>query len=304
MNPLSSPVVEHFTAKKIDQLPVDDIVEAYSRNFHIDIARFAQSETLGIFECEETGLRFYRGIEPGDGPFYEQLMQHDWYYIPWKWEHEQASTMLHKDDAILEIGCGTGGFLERIAQKVEQAVGLELNEQAVEKCREKGLEVEKADLMAYRDQHRGQFDVLLAFQLMEHIEDVGAFMRAAVDLLKPGGRLIFSVPNNDSFIAKVKGDYLNMPPHHMNLWTAHSIEKTAPHVGCKMLDYQLEPLQAYHQNWYVNAILNNQESVIQKIPKILRGYFYKHAKQLLTNWVGQEADNINGHTILAIYEKT
>jgi len=303
MNPLSSPVLERFKAKKIDQLPVREIIEGYRRNFNTDISRFVQSDTLKIFECEETGLRFYRGIDPGDGPFYAHLMENDWYYIPWKWEHEEASSMLTENDAILEIGCGTGGFLERVSSNVKSAVGLDLNEDAVQSCKEKGLDVENADLMEYSDQHTERFDAVLSFQVMEHIEDIGNFMRAGVKLLKPGGKFIFGVPNNDSFIANIKGEYLNMPPHHMNLWTANSIERTAQHVGCKMLGYKLEPLQQYHQNWYVNSILSDNQSEIQKIPKILRGYFYRNLKRVLNNWVEQEAKNINGHTILAVYEK-
>jgi SAM-dependent methyltransferase len=63
------------------------------------------------------------------------------------------------------------------------------------------------------------YDVVCSFQVLEHVYDVKNFIENAIKALKPGGRLIMSVPNNEPyFLRHSKYETLNLPPHHMGLW--------------------------------------------------------------------------------------
>ena len=63
---------------------------------------------------------------------------------------------------------------------------------------------------------RGPFDVITMWHVLEHLPDPGSALARAAGLLRPGGTLIVSVPNNDSLQARLGGDdwlHLDIPRH-------------------------------------------------------------------------------------------
>ena len=70
----------------------------------------------------------------------------------------------------------------------------------------------------HADQRPGHYDAVTSFQVLEHVTEPASFLRACVKALRPGGRLLLGVPNNDSFLGLLEDNWLNMPPHHMSLW--------------------------------------------------------------------------------------
>ena len=72
------------------------------------------------------------------------LKRFDYYYMKDKWELETALLEVRDAREILEVGCGTGSFLEkvRLLYPEKRTKGLELNSKSVRICREKGLDVE------------------------------------------------------------------------------------------------------------------------------------------------------------------
>jgi SAM-dependent methyltransferase len=96
---------------------------------------------------------------------------------------------------LLDIGCGTGFNLEQVrALGVRDAVGLDLSAKALTFCRERGL----ANLVrgdAARPPFADRtFDIVLALDLIEHVEDDRAALSGLWRVLKPGGRLIVFTP--------------------------------------------------------------------------------------------------------------
>src|SRR3546814_18713183 len=84
----------------------------------------------------------------------------------------------------------------------------------------KGANLIEESVEIHRKSHLGYYDVVCSYQVLEHIADVEGVINAMVDCLKPGGLMIVSVPNNNSFIRKVTlpARILNLQPHHMGLW--------------------------------------------------------------------------------------
>jgi len=303
MKKTQSTVDQNYDVVEVGQFDIQKVVNAYKNELGIDISRFVSESSLHVYACEQTGLRFYRGIDPGDGPFYENLMRFDWYYIDWKWEHEVVKSLLTSNDYLLEIGCGNGGFLNGIREICPNSEGIELNDKAVEKSQSRGLKVFNDSLESLVEKKADTLDYIVSFQVLEHVQYPGAFLKSALLLLKSGGKLIVSVPNNDSFLRLDKFNTLNLPPHHMNLWDESSLTKVGEYLGTKPPQFHYEPLQDYHKKWYVSTMLAQKQKEINQIPPVLRGWHYRKLKKSFTEWVDIEQENINGHSILAIFEK-
>ncbi len=73
--------------------------------------------------------------------------------------------------SVLDIGCGRGEFLDLMREMGVPARGIDLGEESVAQCHEKGLKAEVADLFAYLGPDTsGEFDGIFASQLVEHLD--------------------------------------------------------------------------------------------------------------------------------------
>lgn len=102
---------------------------------------------------------------------------------------------------ILEVGCGTGWFTVLARRAGFDAVGMDLAERVVrfaarERAAEGDVEAHflSADAEALPFAH-GQFDVLIANSVLEHVPDWKTFLKEAHRVLKPGGVAFFGTGN-------------------------------------------------------------------------------------------------------------
>lgn len=98
----------------------------------------------------------------------------------------------HSPPRILDVGCGTGANLEMLSQ-YGTAEGVDVSEEALEFCREKGLTVQKglAESLPYLDD---TFDVSTALDVIEHLDDDIAGLKEMYRVTKSGGYALFFVP--------------------------------------------------------------------------------------------------------------
>lgn len=98
---------------------------------------------------------------------------------------------------ILDAGCGAGGMLRHFAP-FGMAVGIDPAPEAVAHATSKGLDVRLGglpDSLPFGPVDR--FDIVTALDVIEHVDDDAAALRALRRLLEPGGRLIVTVPAFD-----------------------------------------------------------------------------------------------------------
>ena len=94
---------------------------------------------------------------------------------------------------ILDVGCGTGANLLMLSQYGD-AEGVDVSEDALAFCRERGLEQVKlgaAEKLPYDD---GTFDLVTALDVVERLDDDLAGLREMQRVLRPGGRVLLFVP--------------------------------------------------------------------------------------------------------------
>jgi len=297
-----SPLDQKSNALHIRDIPISKIIDGY-RKFGIDVtALFAGIKFLSLYKCQNSGYEFFLpGNISGDSKFYEKLQNFSWYYMPWKWEHEIALSYLADGNSLLEVGCAHGAFLKGASAryKLSNSTGLEINESTP--TFENSFKIINLDLKDFQKDHKNSFDVVCSFQVLEHIFDVHAFLQAKIDCLKPGGKLLISVPNNDSFVGK-SSSVLNMPPHHVGLWNSGSLKYLEQLFSIKLETLLFEPLQPYHVESHIQANLYSKLPRWLSIPiKRLDKVTGKHKK--LKAEIEAKASFIAGHTVLAVFSK-
>ena len=104
---------------------------------------------------------------------------------------------------VIDIGCGGGILAESMAKKGANVTGIDLSEKALKVADlhslESGVQVRyqliAAEAMA--EQEAGQYDVVTCMEMLEHVPDPAAIVRACAALVKPGGQLFFSTLNRN-----------------------------------------------------------------------------------------------------------
>ncbi len=100
----------------------------------------------------------------------------------------------HEHSLALELGCAHGSFLVQLQDRGWDCVGVEPSVDASNRATAKGLDVRVGSLeeMDFPLEH---FDAVFAWMVVEHLHDPVCTLRHIRGLLKPDGRLYFSVPN-------------------------------------------------------------------------------------------------------------
>ncbi len=95
---------------------------------------------------------------------------------------------------VLELGCGTGLILARVAEIADEAVGIDLSEGMAQHARERGLDVHIGSVcdLPFDDD---QFDLTYSFKVLAHIPDINAALREAARVTRPGGHLLLEFYN-------------------------------------------------------------------------------------------------------------
>lgn len=272
------------------------IIKLY-RDIGVDATRFFKTPAIYLFKCQSTGYRFYYPFDIiADAQFYEDLSRSRPYYSK-RWEHSRALSFLISSDEVLEIGSGFGIFLNMLKEKDIKARGLELNPLAVENCKNQHLDVEKNLIQKEAQINPKKYDVVTTFQVLEHITEVNSFLDAALECLKPGGRLIIGVPNNNPFLfINDKYHTLNLPPHHAGLWNIKALKSLEKIFPVKLEAIDFEPLALTYE-YFINFQINNNKS---ELVRRCLGHFYRIAPKLLKTL---SCKFIKGRNILVVFRK-
>ena len=296
-----SPVTESRHTSVVLEIPSNTIIDQY-KHLGIDVTRFLKDvPVVQLLRCNDTGYRFYYPFSIfGDGAFYDDLQTNlKGYYVEGRKEHLKALEIIKPSDKVLEIGSGSGYFLGLLKEKQVDCRGLEFNPQALADATAKGLTVYNETLEHHAQSHAGAYDIVCSFQVLEHITDIKSYFDSALKALKPGGKLLIGVPNNNPYIFKHDIYHtLNLPPHHAGLWNRATFEKIPSFFPVTTSEIYVEPLQEIKE-WYkvqINHYRQQNKTGIARLLQLVPRPVYKLFLKVFSSFIG-------GRNVVAVFVK-
>lgn len=150
---------------------------------------------------------------------------------------------LSPDAVVLDFGCGNGGMLRLLRDRVARADGLEVNPAA----RRMAEEVPGARLYA----HIGElpdhpvYDVVVSNHVLEHVRDVCGTLERIRHCIKPGGLFVTKLPIDD-FRTKWQRRWSERGiDHHLHTWTPRLFANTLRESG-----YDVERCDVVTSAWH------------------------------------------------------
>lgn len=120
---------------------------------------------------------------------------------------------------VLDIGCGSGLFLQAAEKRGYQVAGSDVSARAADMCRRNHRIPAVCASLPHLPFHHGVFSGATMFHVLEHLYDPVAAVSELWRLLPPGGRLIIQVPNAACWQMMLLGDRwsgLDVPRHLIN----------------------------------------------------------------------------------------
>jgi ubiquinone/menaquinone biosynthesis C-methylase UbiE len=158
------------------------------------------------------------------------------------------TNLLKPGDRILEIGCGIGTVVAELAGQGYDAMGTDISQVAIEYGRAKygniRLEVQPAEELPYAD---GTFDVVLSFDLFEHIARIDRHVGEVHRVLKPGGHYLFETPNKLSNVVAETLTYksLRWRRVHPSLHTPGQLRRRLARHGFETRFVKMDQMNEY-----------------------------------------------------------
>ena len=135
---------------------------------------------------------------------------------------------------VLDVGCGTGVFLDLLKRQGVRAEGVERNVQSARFAQSLGLSVHTADALEFLAREHGQYDGLYCSHFVEHlpIDAVERLIQLCAHALRPGGIAVFTFPDPESIRSQLLGFWRD--PEHVRFYHPELIETLAQVHGLKV----------------------------------------------------------------------
>jgi 2-polyprenyl-3-methyl-5-hydroxy-6-metoxy-1,4-benzoquinol methylase len=155
---------------------------------------------------------------------------------------------LKRKGQLLDIGCGTGEFLNEMQKHGWQATGIEKDPRAAEVARQRyGLDVLTTDLTS---SHFAQnsFDVITFWHVLEHLPDPLHTLQRAKKMLKEDGLMLVAAPNISSYDARFyRSRWAALDaPRHLHHFVPATLARLCQAAGLEMFTARQMVLDAFY----------------------------------------------------------
>ena len=215
------PITKQPALRRVQRFSVSLLTDLWRRAFGVDIAGLYQGIShIGLYEAH-CGLFFFDPMIPGERRFYDSFYGalHAQNVITARLrervEFRRAANLIPAGASVLDVGCGNGAF----GRLVPHAHYRGLDPYAP---RDADTAVIRETLETHAEHHRGAYDVVCAFQVIEHTSDPRGFAERLIRLLRPNGLLIVCAPLHPSPLTEIPNFLTNIPPHHMTWWNTRA----------------------------------------------------------------------------------
>lgn len=164
-----------------------------------------------------------------------------------------------KKGRLLDIGCGSGEFLNRMKDFGWQVWGVEISKEAADRGNKRGINIYCGELGG-ADFPDNFFDVVVLSQSMEHVYSPGSYLGEIHRILKPEGSLIVGVPNiecMESKIFKQSWHALDVP-RHLYFFTVETLRRYLEKYG-----FEVEKVRSKKFSLPLNGIKSDLKEFIR-----------------------------------------
>ena len=195
-------------------------------------------------------------------------------------EFLSQADVLRSGDKILEIGCGIGSVVFRLSGQGYDVTGTDISGEAIsyglKKYGDIRLEVQAAETLRYADK---SFDVVLSFDLFEHVAATDVHLSEVERVLRSGGHYLFQTPNKYSTVVyeTLRTKSLQWRRYHPSLHSPGQLRRRLAKHGFEtrfikmnpINEFTLEKLQKLGPIGYVFKRLD-----FRKVPLVLQTNLY------------------------------
>lgn len=208
---------------------------------------------------------------------------------------EYISRVLNHNKGYLigDIGAGFGLFLEELRKILpdNQYIAIEPSPEMANICQDKKLSVKCMYLEDMVDM-RGDFNLLTAFELAEHLYSPVSFFKKVYSLLKPGGYLFVTTLNSQGFDILVLWEKSKsvIPPHHLNFFNVKSIGSLLERLGFEIIEITTPG----KLDWdIVEGMIQHEDIRSDRLWSLLAKEGSKECKSQLQEWISK--NNLSSH---------
>lgn len=283
-------VFSYFQCSMCDCLQIENIPSDISKYYSNDYFSYKSVSKLNIIERVVKNLRnkyavFNRGI-------IGKLLYAKYPAIEYK---ALSNLPINKDHNILDVGCGAGIFLHSLREiGFKNLLGIDpYNEKDI--VYGNGLRIQKKNI----EEVQGKWDLIMFHHSLEHIPDQEKILKAAFDLLEPGGYCIIRIPTVSSYAWKNYGmKWVQIDaPRHIFLHSIKSLEILSRKTNFELSDviYDSTAFQFWGSDQYLKNIpLNDPHSYLMNPKNSLFSKkeissFSKRAEELNASKLGDQA---------------
>ena len=221
----------------------------------------AGREAFHIIECGNCSLRFTQDVPDAMSiaPYYkaEDYISHtntSKGLVNRAYQFVRKRTMIKKRKLIekytglkkgnlLDVGSGTGSFVNEMKQNNWQVTGLEPDGDA-RKVADQLYHLELADTKELYQLKQDSFDAITLWHVLEHVHDLHLYIQQLKNLLNKNGKLFVAVPNYTSRDAEIYEQY----------WAAYDVPRHLYHFSPKAMNVLMEKsglkIVKYKPMWY------------------------------------------------------
>lgn len=158
------------------------------------------------------------------------------------------SKLLKQDDKILEIGCGIGSIVFELGKQGYDITGTDISRKAIayglKKYDNIKLQVQPAEILEFEDE---LFNVVLSFDLLEHIAQVDRHVREVFRVLRKNGYYLFQTPNKYSNVIfeTLSKRSLKWRQAHPSLHTPGQLRRRLTEHGFKIQFVKMNPINEF-----------------------------------------------------------
>jgi 2-polyprenyl-3-methyl-5-hydroxy-6-metoxy-1,4-benzoquinol methylase len=260
----------------------DDTGKPFRKHFGAgDLASRLRTQINGFLRAMRLALRRQRlGYESNEVRWYHHTLAFFCGLFPSYRDTsllEVACLPASEKGKLLDVGCGSGLFMEEMRKVGWIVNGVEPDPNAVAIAREQfSLDVRQG-LLAEADYEPNTFDCVHLAHVIEHVYDPTALLKDCLRVLKPGGLLVVTTPNIGSYGHSVFGRHWRglEAPRHLVIFSPESMRRCMQKAGLKSIHVRTSSRMC-RGIWYGslssrNADLGRQTTLLQYLHSNISG---------------------------------